>query len=163
VYQAGTVSGNPVAVAAGIATLAQTESAGFYDSLAAERARSSMAVATRRPQAVEFCAQSVGGMFGLYFAGTIPGFVRDGDDLRQGAVQALLPRHARRGRVPRAVRIRSRGFVSAAHSADDIAQTVRRSGTGRSRGCRCPSCPTSSCTAKRSMRASSAGSFATSR
>jgi glutamate-1-semialdehyde 2,1-aminomutase len=68
VYQAGTLSGNPVAVAAGLATLAATEAPGFYDALAA-RTRSftgGMTAAAARA-GVAFCAQSVGGMFGLYF------------------------------------------------------------------------------------------------
>ena len=69
VYQAGTLSGNPVAVAAGLATLAATEAPGFYDALAARRARSPTAWRPPRSVAgVPFSAQSVGGMFGLYFS-----------------------------------------------------------------------------------------------
>jgi glutamate-1-semialdehyde 2,1-aminomutase len=73
VYQAGTLSGNPVALAAGLATLAITERPGFYESLAAKASalcRGLEAVARRA--GVDFVADSVGGMFGLYFAPRVP-------------------------------------------------------------------------------------------
>jgi glutamate-1-semialdehyde 2,1-aminomutase len=73
VYQAGTLSGNPVAVAAGLATLALTEAPGFYGRLT-ETARALCAGLTASAQraGVAFCADSVGGMFGLYFAPRVP-------------------------------------------------------------------------------------------
>jgi glutamate-1-semialdehyde 2,1-aminomutase len=73
VYQAGTLSGNPVAVAAGLATLELTDAPGFYESLAATGARLAEGL-TRigRDAGVDLCAQAVGGMFGLYFAPAIP-------------------------------------------------------------------------------------------
>jgi len=124
VYQAGTLSGNPVAVAAGIATLAQTESAGFYDSLAA-RTRTfvdglSQAAAGT---AVEFCAQSVGGMFGLYFAGTIPDSYETVMSCDKERFKRFFHAMLDAG-VYLAPSAFEAGFVSAAHSADDIAQTV---------------------------------------
>src|SRR6266536_3525337 len=73
VYQAGTLSGNPVAVAAGLATLALTEAPGFYESLA-EKTKSfadRLGAAAKRA-GVAFCADAVGGMFGLYFAPKVP-------------------------------------------------------------------------------------------
>jgi len=73
VYQAGTLSGNPVAVAAGLATLALTEAPGFYDRLAASTRRLVQGLtAAARTAGVDFAAQSVGGMFGLYFAPAVP-------------------------------------------------------------------------------------------
>ena len=73
VYQAGTLSGNPVAVAAGLATLALTEAAGFYDALAATTRRMVDGLVERaRAAGVEFTGQAVGGMFGIYFAPAIP-------------------------------------------------------------------------------------------
>ena len=73
VYQAGTLSGNPVAVAAGLATLALTEAPGFYDRLGATTRRFSEGLqAIARGAGITFCAQSIGGMFGLYFAPAIP-------------------------------------------------------------------------------------------
>ncbi len=73
VYQAGTLSGNPVAVAAGMSTLKLIQVPGFHASLAAQTAKlvRGLSVAAREA-GVSFCADSVGGMFGLYFADAIP-------------------------------------------------------------------------------------------
>jgi glutamate-1-semialdehyde 2,1-aminomutase len=74
VYQAGTLSGNPVAVAAGIATLALTEAPGFYSGLTATtRALTDGLAAAAKRHGVAMVAQSVGGMFGIYFASSVPG------------------------------------------------------------------------------------------
>ncbi|MGE5623382.1 MAG: aminotransferase class III-fold pyridoxal phosphate-dependent enzyme, partial [Bacillota bacterium] len=74
VYQAGTLSGNPVAVAAGMATLKLIQAPGFYDFLTAQTAKLVQGLsAAARDAGVPFCADSVGGMFGLYFAPSIPG------------------------------------------------------------------------------------------
>jgi glutamate-1-semialdehyde 2,1-aminomutase len=73
VYQAGTLSGNPVAVAAGLATLALTDVPGFYTALEYQTRRMVDGLVERaRAAGVEFTAQSIGGMFGLYFAPRIP-------------------------------------------------------------------------------------------
>jgi len=73
VYQAGTLSGNPVAVAAGLATLAEIAAPGFYDRLAVKtRAMTDGLVAEARRAGVPFCADAVGGMFGIYFAPRVP-------------------------------------------------------------------------------------------
>ena len=73
VYQAGTLSGNPVAVAAGMTTLKLIQAPGFYESLSAQTARlvAGMAEAARAA-GVPFCSDSVGGMFGLYFTQSVP-------------------------------------------------------------------------------------------
>lgn len=73
VYQAGTLSGNPVAVAAGITTLRLLSQPGFYEDLSA-RARKLVEglTACARKHAIPFSADSVGGMFGLYFSNTVP-------------------------------------------------------------------------------------------
>jgi len=74
VYQAGTLSGNPVAVAAGLATLALTAQPGFYETLARAAQRLVAGLAgLARTAGVPFTAQAVGGMFGLYFTPAIPG------------------------------------------------------------------------------------------
>ena len=74
VYQAGTLSGNPVAVAAGLATLRGNRGARILRSAGgATRDRSPTASPRRRSApACPFVAQSVGGMFGIYFAPSIP-------------------------------------------------------------------------------------------
>jgi glutamate-1-semialdehyde 2,1-aminomutase len=73
VYQAGTLSGNPVAVAAGLATLAATEAPGFYERLTQMTHSFAAGLVTAAKRAgVAFSAQSVGGMFGIYFAAQVP-------------------------------------------------------------------------------------------
>ena len=73
VYQAGTLSGNPVAVAAGLATLAETAAPGFYDRLAGKtRAMTDGLEAAAKRAGVTCCADAVGGMFGIYFAPRVP-------------------------------------------------------------------------------------------
>ncbi len=73
VYQAGTLSGNPVTVAAGMATLKLIQAPGFYESLTAQTTRLVQGLAAAAHEAnIAFCADSVGGMFGLYFAEELP-------------------------------------------------------------------------------------------
>ncbi len=74
VYQAGTLSGNPVAVAAGLATLKLIQAPGFHARLGDATARLAQGLAAAaRDALVPFAADSVGGMFGLYFADSVPG------------------------------------------------------------------------------------------
>jgi glutamate-1-semialdehyde 2,1-aminomutase len=76
VYQAGTLSGNPVAVACGMATLKLVQQPGFYDRLGAQTRRLTEGLAgAARPFAdrgLQFRADHVGAMFGLYFAAAVP-------------------------------------------------------------------------------------------
>ncbi|HEY0845194.1 MAG TPA: glutamate-1-semialdehyde 2,1-aminomutase [Noviherbaspirillum sp.] len=73
VYQAGTLSGNPVAVAAGMSTLKLIQAPGFYEALSTQTAKLTQGLTDAAKAAgVQFCADSVGGMFGLYFAERIP-------------------------------------------------------------------------------------------
>lgn len=68
VYQAGTLSGNPVAVACGMATLKKIQAPGFYDRLSTQTTRLVRGLeAAAKEAGVTFCADSVGGMFGIYF------------------------------------------------------------------------------------------------
>ncbi|ULJ62631.1 glutamate-1-semialdehyde 2,1-aminomutase [Wielerella bovis] len=78
VYQAGTLSGNPVAVAAGLKTLEIIQRAGFYENLTAlteQLVRGFNQAA--KDAGVTFCADSIGGMFGLYFADQFPNTYAD--------------------------------------------------------------------------------------
>ncbi|WP_313952074.1 glutamate-1-semialdehyde 2,1-aminomutase, partial [Accumulibacter sp.] len=73
VYQAGTLSGNPVAVAAGLATLKLIRAAGFYEALSQRtRQLTEGLLAAAAKHGVPFSAQSLGGMFGLYFRSECP-------------------------------------------------------------------------------------------
>jgi glutamate-1-semialdehyde 2,1-aminomutase len=73
VYQAGTLSGNPVAVAAGLATLRLIGQPGFYDRLATQTQRLTDGLRERAQAAnIPFAADAIGGMFGLYFRDTVP-------------------------------------------------------------------------------------------
>lgn len=73
VYQAGTLSGNPVAVAAGMSTLKLIQAPGFYEALGAQTRKLVEGLSdAARTADIPFCADSVGGMFGLYFDQKIP-------------------------------------------------------------------------------------------
>ena len=73
VYQAGTLSGNPVAVAAGLATLKAIDTPEFFGRLAtATRKLTDGLAAAARASGAVFSAQAIGGMFGLYFRATPP-------------------------------------------------------------------------------------------
>ncbi|MCM0044636.1 MAG: glutamate-1-semialdehyde 2,1-aminomutase [Burkholderiaceae bacterium] len=74
VYQAGTLSGNPVAVAAGMSTLKIIQRPDFYERLGTQTTKLVDGLSAAAREAGEaFCADAVGGMFGIYFAGTLPG------------------------------------------------------------------------------------------
>ena len=124
VYQAGTLSGNPVAVAAGIATIKATEAPGFYDQLAkSTRALTEGLTAAATRAGVPFCAQSVGGMFGMYFASTVP----DTYDAVMACDKERFNRffHAMLDAgIYLAPSAYEAGFVSAAHGEAEIAATV---------------------------------------
>ncbi|GEC96687.1 glutamate-1-semialdehyde 2,1-aminomutase [Zoogloea ramigera] len=124
VYQAGTLSGSPVAVAAGLASLEQIARPGFYDTLGARTGRlvAGLNAAAAR-HGVQFVADSVGGMFGLYFAQAVP---RDYAEVMacdkerfNRFFHAMLD--AGHYFAPSAFEA---GFVSAAHSEADIDSTI---------------------------------------
>lgn len=73
VYQAGTLSGNPLSVAAGLATLRLIQQPGFHATLGARTARLAQGLAeTARKAGVVLSSDSVGGMFGFYFSEQVP-------------------------------------------------------------------------------------------
>jgi glutamate-1-semialdehyde 2,1-aminomutase len=124
VYQAGTLSGNPVSVAAGMATLQAISEPGFHARLAASTKKlvDGLAAAAREA-GVTFCADSVGGMFGLYFAATPPTsfaeVMRCDKEKFNRFFHAMLD-HG----VYLAPSAFEAGFVSAAHTAADIDATI---------------------------------------
>ena len=73
VYQAVTLSGNPVAVAAGLSTLQIIQEPNFYPHLSAQTAKLAAGLtALAKQTGITFCADAIGGMFGLYFADQVP-------------------------------------------------------------------------------------------
>ena len=73
VYQAGTLSGNPVAVAAGLKTLEIISREGFYECLAGQTKKLMTGLKQAADKAgVPFVVDNVGGMFGFYFTNQVP-------------------------------------------------------------------------------------------
>jgi glutamate-1-semialdehyde 2,1-aminomutase len=124
VYQAGTLSGNPVAVAAGLATLRLLQAGGLHE-LLAQRTRqlTDGLVAAAQKQGVAFSAQAIGGMFGLYFRSACPQSYAEVMTCDKDAFSRFFHAMLDAGHyfAPSAFEA---GFVSAAHSEADIAATI---------------------------------------
>ena len=124
VYQAGTLSGNPVAVAAGLATLQQIREPGFHEKLETQtRKMTEGLTAAAREAGIAFCAQNVGGMFGLYFSEHIPASYAEVMQCDKEAFNRFFHAMLREG-VYFAPSAFEAGFVSAAHGDDDINFTI---------------------------------------
>ena len=125
VYQAGTLSGNPVAMAAGLATLQEIEKPGFYEKLGETTARLAEGLADRAAaKGVSLQTASLGGMFGFVF-------IDDGPISRyEQVVNADIDtfRQFFHGMLNRGVYLApsafEAGFVSAAHGPDEIEKTL---------------------------------------
>jgi len=124
IYQAGTLSGNPVAMAAGLATLELVSAPDFHAQLAARTRRlCDGLVAAAREAGIPLTANSVGGMFGLFFTGeTVTTYAQ--------AVACDVERFKAffHGMLAEGVYLApsafEAGFLSAAHSEEDIKATV---------------------------------------
>ncbi|MBT9590151.1 MAG: glutamate-1-semialdehyde 2,1-aminomutase [Thiobacillus sp.] len=124
VYQAGTLSGNPVAVAAGLATLKAVSEPDFYARLVAHTARLVAGLsAAAKDAGVTFCADSVGGMFGLYFSTTPPTSFAEVMLCDKEKFNRFFHAMLDHG-VTLAPSAFEAGFVSAAHTDADIDATV---------------------------------------
>lgn len=124
VYQAGTLSGNPVAVTAGLKTLALVQAPDFHKNLAIQTKKLvDGLVAVAKQSGVKFSAQSVGGMFGLYFRETCPSSFNEVMQSDKTAFNTFFHRMLDSGIYfgPSAFEA---GFVSAAHTDADIAATL---------------------------------------
>ena len=124
VYQAGTLSGNPVAVAAGLKTLEIIQRPGFYEQLSARTAQLVQGLSQAAKQAgLTFCADSEGGMFGLYFADQRPQTYADMAASNTDGFKAFFHGMLDNG-VAFGPSAYEAGFVSAAHTPELIEQAV---------------------------------------
>jgi len=125
VYQAGTLSGNPVATACGLATLREIQKPGFFEALSAKtQSLTSGLKAAADAAGVPFSTDSQGGMFGFFLMPELPhnyATVMTTDGARFNKIfHGLLDRG-----VYIAPALYEAGFVSAAHTDADIAHTVQ--------------------------------------
>lgn len=125
VYQAGTLSGNPVAMAAGLATLAVLSRPGFYSELDSNTASLVRGLEEGAKAArVPFCTSHVGGMFGLFFTGERPVTRHDQvANCSQVRFRTFFHRMLERG-IYLAPSAFEAGFVSIMHGPAEIEQTV---------------------------------------
>ncbi|QDL55704.1 glutamate-1-semialdehyde 2,1-aminomutase [Rhodoferax aquaticus] len=124
VYQAGTLSGNPVATACGLATLREISKPGFYEALGQKsQALISGLQGAADAAGVPFCGDSEGGMFGFFLFDSLPqnyARVMQTDNQRFNTLfHGMLDRG-----VYFAPALYEAGFMSAAHTEEDIAATV---------------------------------------
>jgi glutamate-1-semialdehyde 2,1-aminomutase len=124
VYQAGTLSGNPVAVAAGLATLNLVRAEGFHARLDDTTARLMHGFCEAAARyGVVFSAQAVGGMFGLYFRASVPTSYAEVMACDKGAFNRFFHAMLDAG-IYLAPSAFEAGFVSAAHGEVEIAATL---------------------------------------
>jgi glutamate-1-semialdehyde 2,1-aminomutase len=124
VYQAGTLSGNPVATACGLATLREVRKPGFYEALGAKTQKLMAGLQGAADQVgVPFSVDSEGGMFGFFLFDALPqnyAKVMTTDNKRFNALfHGMLDRG-----VYFAPALYEAGFMSAAHTDADIVETV---------------------------------------
>jgi glutamate-1-semialdehyde 2,1-aminomutase len=124
VYQAGTLSGNPVATACGLATLKEISKPGFFEALSATTTSLVDGLTgAARAAGVPLVGDCQGGMFGFFFADALPqnygGTMATDKERFNRFFHGMLD-----GGVYLAPALYEAGFVSAAHSAQDIANTV---------------------------------------
>ena len=124
VYQAGTLSGNPVAVAAGMTTLEIIQRPGFYEQLSTQTTKLIDGLSQAAAEAgIAFCGDAIGGMFGIYFTEHVPGNYAEmmlcNKDRFNQFFHAMLD-----AGVYLAPSAFEAGFVSAMHDDAVIAETV---------------------------------------
>lgn len=125
VYQAGTLSGNPLAMAAGLSTLELLQAEGFHERLSAQTGKLSEGLKAAADDAgIALAVESLGGMFGFVF--TADGPVRSFDQVAAADIDRF--RRFFHGMLERDVYLApsafEAGFVSAAHGDQEIEQTL---------------------------------------
>jgi glutamate-1-semialdehyde 2,1-aminomutase len=124
VYQAGTLSGSPVAVAAGLATLELVRAPGFFERVSAETLHLVQGLsAAARKRGIVFCAQNVGAMFGMYFRSAPPASYGEVMQCDKTAFTRFFHEMLARG-IYFAPSAYEAGFVSSAHTRADIEETL---------------------------------------
>jgi len=124
VYQAGTLSGNPVAVSAGLATLKRVLAPGFFEALSSTTTALTEGLAREAKQAgVPFSAASLGGMFGIFFRAQAPASFAQVMECDKERFNRFFHAMLRRG-VYLAPSAFEAGFVSAAHGPAEIELTL---------------------------------------
>ena len=124
VYQAGTLSGNPVAVAAGLATLKLVQDRKLFESI--EATTTSLVSGLQqeaRAADVAFSAQSIGSMFGIYFRTSPPASFAQVMQADKERFNRFFHEMLKRG-VYLAPSAYEAGFVSAAHGGAEIEETL---------------------------------------
>ena len=129
VYQAGTLSGNPVAMSAGLATLELVSAAGFFEALTEKtRALTSGLKEAADRAGIPFTTNMAGGMFGLFFSDAVAirslaqVMASDQDRFRR-FFHGMLE-----GGIYLAPSAFEAGFMSAAHTATEIDRTIDTAG-----------------------------------
>jgi glutamate-1-semialdehyde 2,1-aminomutase len=118
------LSGNPVAVAAGMTTLKLVQQPGFYEHLTAQTRKLADGLMEAAAEAgVTFCADAVGGMFGIYFSATVPTSYAEMMAGDKAQFNAFFHGMLEEG-VYFAPAAFEAGFVSAQHDDTVIAETV---------------------------------------
>jgi glutamate-1-semialdehyde 2,1-aminomutase len=124
IYQAGTLSGNPIAMAAGLAMLELVQAPGFYDALAARtRLLTDGLQAVADGEGVPFSTNRVGGMFGLFFTHERVHSYAQATTADTAMFNRFFQSMLEHG-VFLAPSAFEAGFLSAAHSEGDIAATL---------------------------------------
>lgn len=125
VYQAGTLSGNPLAVAAGLATLEVIRKDGFFEKVESTTRRLAQGLASEAKQAgVAFSSQSIGSMFGVYFRASPPANFAEVMQCDRERFNRFFHAMLAQG-VYLAPSAYEAGFVSGAHGAAEIEETLQ--------------------------------------
>ena len=128
VYQAGTLSGNPVAVAAGLATLKLVQAPAFYDKLSAAARQLCDGLSTAaREHDISFSAQNIGGMFGIYFRDTPPASYTEVMQCDKDRFNQFFHAMLAEG-IYLAPSAFEAGFISAAHGPAELEKTIKATG-----------------------------------